>query len=106
MSELKHQLMLNKEMSWVPCYPKSEADKVIAAKDKEIAELKEEQRWRKFPDEKPSEEGNYIICGSSGFRSCDKWTYCQDRKRMDFSFYTHGIEYWMPMPPAPKENDK
>ena len=30
MSELKHQLMLNKDMSWVPCYLKSEADKVIA----------------------------------------------------------------------------
>lgn len=27
MSELKHQLMLNKERSWVPCYLKSDADK-------------------------------------------------------------------------------
>lgn len=40
MSELKHQLMLNKNMSWVPCYLKSEADKVIAEKDAEIARLK------------------------------------------------------------------
>ena len=30
MSELKHKLMLSKDMSWVPCYLKSEADKVIA----------------------------------------------------------------------------
>lgn len=59
MSKLKHQLMLNKDRSWVPCYLKSEADKVIAElKDKlrhypmmiallesdkkEIAELKKE----------------------------------------------------------------
>lgn len=35
--ELKHQLMLNKEMSWVPCYLKSEADSVID-------ELKEKNR--------------------------------------------------------------
>lgn len=35
--ELKHQLMLNKEMSWVPCYIKSEADTVIA-------ELKAEEK--------------------------------------------------------------
>ena len=41
MSELKLYLMLNKEMSWVPCYLKSEADKVIAEKDKEIEKLKE-----------------------------------------------------------------
>lgn len=30
MSKLKYQLMLNKDMSWVPCYIKSEVDKVIA----------------------------------------------------------------------------
>jgi hypothetical protein len=52
MSELKYQLMLNKDMSWVPCYLKSEADKFIADLEEshkkevgqlliEIAELKE-----------------------------------------------------------------
>jgi hypothetical protein len=80
-------------------YDKSEADKVIA-------ELEEERRWRKFPDEKPSEEGYYIICGSSGFRNADKWTYCKDRQKMDFSFYSYGVKYWMPMPSAPKEENK
>lgn len=69
----------------------------------EKAELEEERRWRKFPDEKPSEEGYYIICGSSGFRNADKWTYCKDRQKMDFSFYSYGVKYWMPMPSAPKE---
>lgn len=38
--ELKHQFMLNKEMSWVPCYIKSEADMVIAELK---AELKAEE---------------------------------------------------------------
>ncbi len=69
-------------------------------------ELKEERRWRKFPDEKPSEEGYYIICGSSGFRNSDKWTYCEDRRKMDFSFYSYGVKYWMPMPSAPEEASK
>ena len=42
MSELKYQLMLNKDMSWVPCYLKSEADKVIAdLKEKHKTEVKE-----------------------------------------------------------------
>jgi hypothetical protein len=71
-----------------------------------IAELEDERRWRKFPDEKPSEEGYYIICGSSGFRNADKWTYCKDRQKMDFSFYSYGVKYWMPMPSAPKEENK
>ena len=44
MSELKHQLMLNKEHSWVFAYPKSEADAVIAEKDKEIADLVEKNK--------------------------------------------------------------
>ena len=29
MAELKYQLMLNKDMSWVPCYLKSDVDKQI-----------------------------------------------------------------------------
>lgn len=41
MSELKYKLMLNKDMSLVPCYLKSEADKYIGELKKEIAELKE-----------------------------------------------------------------
>ena len=43
MSELKYQLMLNKDMSCVPCYLKSEADKVIAdleeSHKKEVGQL-------------------------------------------------------------------
>ena len=70
MSELKHQLMLNKERSWVPCYLKSEVDVAIAKlnakiaeKDAEILKLKralwvtrtamakfEKDRWDAFLD--------------------------------------------------------
>ncbi len=74
-----------------------------AKAQEEIATLKENQRWRKFPDEKPSEEGYYNICGSSGFRNADKWTYCKDRQKMDFSFYSYGVKYWMPLPKAPED---
>lgn len=77
----------------------------IAKMNGYINHLEEERRWRKFPDEKPSEEGHYIICGSSGFRNADKWTYCKDRQKMDFSFYSYGVKYWMPLPSAPKEGE-
>ena len=62
-------------------------------------------RWRKCSEELPSEEGYYLICGSSGFRTADKWTYCKDRQKMDFSFYSYGVKYWMPLPSAPKEGE-
>ena len=43
MSELKYQLMLNKDMSWVPCYLKSDVDKQINELDenhkKEVEQL-------------------------------------------------------------------
>ena len=77
----------------------------IAKMNALIEELEESQRWRKFSEEKPSEEGYYLICGSSGFRTADKWTYCKDRQKMDFSFYSYGVKYWMPLPSAPKEGE-
>ena len=112
-------------------YLKSEADAILSGKDKTIAELetnlseiqsqkmqleddvallrrnnaelKEAQRWRKYSEEKPSSDGYYIICGASGFRNADRFMECKDGRGMDFSFYSYGVEYWMPMPPAPKE---
>ena len=95
-------------------YLKREADKVIADLEEshkkeveqlliEIAELKEAQRWRKYSEEKPRSDGNYIICGSSGYRNADRFTECKDGRGMDFSFYSYGVKYWMPMPPVPEE---
>ena len=42
MIELKHQFMLNKDMSWVPCYLKSEADKVIAELNAQKAQAEDD----------------------------------------------------------------
>ena len=49
MSELKHQLVMTKEHSWVFAYPKSEADDVIAEKDEKIDELQKatDSAWGK-----------------------------------------------------------
>lgn len=77
--------------------------KLIAEKDKKIAELEEAQRWRKYSEEKPSSDGYYIICGSSGFRNSDRFMECKDGRGMDFSFYSCGVKYWMPMPELPNE---
>ena len=44
MSELKHQLMLNKDRSWVPCYPKSEVDEAIAELEEENESLLQQNR--------------------------------------------------------------
>lgn len=99
----------------VPCievYLKSEADKFISNLKEshkkeveqlliEIAELKEAQRWRKYSEEKPSSDGYYIICGASGFRNADRFMECKDGRGMDFSFYSYGAKYWMPMPKMP-----
>lgn len=73
----------------------------IAELEKENAELKEERRWRKFPDEKPSEEmegmdflvsnGYYsVVCEWRGYWNNDP--FCGD-KNCDV------VKYWTPQPP-------
>lgn len=101
-------------------YDRFEADNVIADKDAEIAqlqamleernkqvgELKEERRWRKFSEEKPSEEmegedflvsnGYYsVVCEWRGYWNNEP--FCGD-KNCDV------VKYWMPLPSAPKED--
>ena len=69
-------------------------------------ELEEERRWRKFSDEKPTEEmegEDFIV--SNGFYSvvCEwrgYWNnepFCGD-KNCDV------VKYWLPLPSAPKED--
>ena len=56
-------------------YLKSEADKVIAEKDAEIAKLKEESRWHKFCKEKPSEDmmGEEFIVNNGQYSTIAEW---------------------------------
>ena len=97
-------------------YLKPEADKVIADLEEshkmeveqllmEIVKLKEERRWRKFPDEKPTEEMegmDFIV--SNGYYSvvCEWRGYWNNDP---FCGYRHcdEVKYWMPLPLEPKE---
>lgn len=67
--------------------------------------LKEERRWRKFPEEKPKcgeevlvvddESKQYIVRFSHDMKwiSWGKMNTCE----------SENVKYWMPLPPAPKE---
>jgi hypothetical protein len=75
---------------------------------KMVAELKEERRWRKFPDEKPNEkmEGQDFIV-SNGFYSvvCEWRGYWNNEPFCGDKNYDE-VKYWMPLPSAPEDADK
>lgn len=77
----------------------------IAKMNGYIHHLEEERRWRKFPEEKPSEEmegedflvsnGYYsVVCEWRGYWNNDP--FCGDR-------HCDVVNYWRPLPSAPKE---
>ncbi len=96
-------------------YLKSEADKVIAELEEshkkevgqllmEIAELKEERRWRKFSEEKPNDKQVVLVHGDNWFETA----FYHDDGSIDFGddiHFSNIIEtpYWMPLPSVPKE---
>jgi len=88
-------------------YDADEADKVIADLEEshkkevgqllmEIAELKEERRWRKFPDEKPTEDIKFLVINEKGMLQC--CYYSPILKEFQIP-----VTHWMPLPSAPKE---
>lgn len=90
-------------------YLKSDADKVIEELKACIAELetlnrhlKEERRWRKFPDEKP-ELGDIVLVKFS--ERTKAHYYPIDIVRWDSTYELGEIEisHWMPRPSAPQE---
>lgn len=75
MDDLKHQLMLNKDMSWEPCYLKSDVDKYveklkfeIAVKDQRIKELTPD--WVRLSERPPTTAGPHLVVFQSGKCGC------------------------------------
>lgn len=93
-------------------YPKDEVDKVInefkariAELEKENAELKEAQRWRKFSDEKPKWGEEVLVLDKEGDQHIVRFSH--DMKWISWgkmnTCESDCIVYWMPLPSAPKE---
>lgn len=80
----------------------------INENENEIKNLKNAQRWRKFPEEKPKwgeevlvvddESKQYIVRFSHDMKwiSWGKMNTCE----------SNCVKYWMPLPSAPKEENK
>ena len=130
MSELKAYRFWGQDEVWPDAnlgsdyYLKSEADKVIADLEEshkkevgqlliEIAKLKEERRWRKFPDEKPK-KGQKVLFRAK-YKTDNIRTWIGELRNVGFDvFYASapgwGCEFlpneifgWMPLPAEPKE---
>jgi hypothetical protein len=76
----------------------------VDAKDKEIAELKEAQRWRKFSDEKPADKQWILVY----YPNHSNFTTGVEMRRWDngckFDVYVQEMyTKWMPSPEKPKE---
>ncbi len=79
----------------------------IAELEKENAELKEERRWRKFPDEKPEEWDTVVVRFSDRFY--DLAVYLSNGQGWDIGdglyHKSEEVSHWMPLPSAPKEGE-
>lgn len=78
----------------------------IAKMNGYISHLEDERRWRKFPDEKPTEEMegmDFIVSNGFFHRKISEWRgywnndpFCGDR-------HCDEVKYWRPLPLEPKE---
>lgn len=68
----------------------------IAELEKLNHELEEERRWRKFPDEKPTEDIKFIVINEKGFMQCCYYSPILHEFQIP-------VTHWMPLPSAPKD---
>lgn len=71
-------------------------NKIKELKEK-IAQLEEERRWRKFPDEKPEHSGIFIVLIGKRTRTLDAYDTNKGK------FQTYRPTAWMPLPMPPEE---
>lgn len=108
MSELSVRQYLHNDGSGLTWgYDKREADKVIEELEEshkkeveqllmEIVKLKEERRWRKFPDEKPTKDIKFLVINEKGFLQCCYYSPILHEFQIP-------VTHWLPLPAAPKE---
>lgn len=75
-----------------------------AAKDAEIARLREARRWRKVGEEKPPVDGGLVL---AHFSYSDVGIECQDVSQYADTepLWADGtITHWMPLPDPPQES--
>lgn len=72
-----------------------------------IAKLKEAQRWRKFPDEKPKWGEEVIVVDDASKQYIVRFSY--DMKWISWgkmnTCESKYVKYWQPLPSAPKEGE-
>jgi hypothetical protein len=78
--------------------------------ESELAKVLEQNRWRKYPDEKPENGMEIDICFLSGRRIAAKYKYVNADFEMAITLETStpiGDRefYWRPLPSAPQEEE-
>ena len=56
-----------------------------------IAELEEERRWRKFPEEKPTKDIKFLVINKKGFLQCSYYSPILHEFQIP-------VTHWMPLP--------
>lgn len=69
----------------------------------ELAALREQVRWRKYPDEMPKRDGFYLVLENVNqvagyYHWCKQFGWNTDRGRINIQSVTH----WMPLPQPPE----
>lgn len=83
----------------------------LEEQESEIAELKKERRWRKFPDEKPTEDTKVLVLVDILHKrgeSIQIDTYTREdgfasTRVPRFRTYGDYVTHWMPLPMPPEE---
>ena len=84
-------------------YPSNAVDEAIAELKAEIKKLKENQQWKKFPNEKP-EVGMSVLISDGFLRRVGSLMY-DNTWNVDEAFYsTDEFTYWQNLPETPAYN--
>lgn len=77
----------------------------IAKMNGYIHHLEEERRWRKFPEEKPSEEmeGEDFLVSNGYYSVVCEWRGYWNNEPFCGDNNCDVVKFWMPLPKAPKE---
>ena len=75
-------------------------DKVFEIQDikAELTALREQVRWRQYPEEEPPVDGRYLIYSDGSIHL----RYLEDGKFIEYINQEYNVTHWMPLPQPPE----
>jgi len=98
---VENEIMLDETVYWLMLQPRMADPETVSVLAKEVLDLRDQLRWRKWPEEEPKEPGQYLVLDCRGLAEVNYVMIGEDAGEGEWVPFPDQLRYWRPVGPLP-----